>query len=202
MQKKTSAHYQREYRKRLRESGLVKKEVWIRPEHALKLNALEHTLRLIDATIEKEAIQQITETQWTTLSLLEALLATELFTSKQASVELIEGIDPALHIIMHEYGELPIFVAVRGQQIIVEALLWPIDNVRNQNEFNELILQTHKYFPLSTISIDKLKNGIHYYQMFGALSSTSILTNIVFEIEMLASNVITATEAYSEHLVS
>ncbi len=36
--------------------------------------------------------------------------------------------------------------------------------------------------------------------MFGALSSSSDLANVVFEIEMLASNVIQATEAYAEFL--
>jgi uncharacterized protein YjfI (DUF2170 family) len=36
--------------------------------------------------------------------------------------------------------------------------------------------------------------------MFGALSSSSILDNVVFEIEVLASNVIQATEAYADFL--
>lgn len=38
--------------------------------------------------------------------------------------------------------------------------------------------------------------------MFGALSATSVLPNIVFEIETLASNVIQATEAYSNFLTT
>lgn len=201
MQKKTSAHYQREYRKRLRENGLVKKEVWIRPENALKLSSLEHTLRKIDLGIETDVINTGKEIQWTTLNLFKEFQTTELFTSKRASLELIEGIDPAIHITMHEYGDLPIFLAVLGKQIIAESLLWSIDNVINKDEFNQIVLQTHKYFPLSTISMDKLADGVDYYHMFGALSSTSILINIIFEIEMLASNVIKATEAYSEYLV-
>jgi hypothetical protein len=41
MQKKSSAHYQREYRNRLREQGLVKKEVWILPENARRLAMFE-----------------------------------------------------------------------------------------------------------------------------------------------------------------
>ena len=139
--------------------------------------------------------------QWTTKSLLTELLQTESFISKQISVELIDGIDPALHIIMHEYGDLPIFLTVCGEQIIVESMLWSTADVINQNDFNEAILRTHKYFPLSTISLDKQINGDDYYHMFGALSSRSILLNILFEIEMLASNVIKVTEAYSEYLV-
>jgi len=42
---KTSAHYQREYRKRLREQGLVKKEIWILPEQRPAARAMEKELR-------------------------------------------------------------------------------------------------------------------------------------------------------------
>lgn len=45
MDNKSSAHYQRLYRQRLREQGLVKKEVWILPEHAPLLVAFERKLR-------------------------------------------------------------------------------------------------------------------------------------------------------------
>ncbi|KZY77149.1 hypothetical protein A3739_22870 [Oleiphilus sp. HI0067] len=48
--------------------------------------------------------------------------------------------------------------------------------------------------------MDKIGDEGDYYHMFGALSSTSLLSNVVFEIEVLASNVIQATEAYSEFL--
>lgn len=132
---------------------------------------------------------------WTTYTLFEALQTTDLLASGQATVELVDGIEPALHIVMEEYGDLPLFLTVAGEQIIVESTLWPISDVANPTEFNDAVLRTHKYFPLSTISLDG-----DIYHMFGALSSTSILQNIVFEIEVLASNVIQATEAYSEFL--
>ncbi|MEC8429025.1 MAG: DUF2170 family protein, partial [Pseudomonadota bacterium] len=51
-----------------------------------------------------------------------------------------------------------------------------------------------------TISLDKVSGNEDYYHMFGALSSTSSLQNIIFEIEVLANNVLQATEAYSEFL--
>lgn len=200
MVKKSSAHYQREFRRRLRESGLIKKEVWIRPEHTIKLNAMEHVLRQTEVDVETEYIDAMSHNQWTSKSLFTELQQTKLLTSEQLSVELIDGIDPVLHITMHEYGNLPLFLTVYGEQIIVEAMLWSTTDVKDQNDFNEAILRTHKYFPLSTISLDKQKKG-DYYHMFGALSSASIMLNIIFEIEMLASNVIKATEAYNEYLV-
>jgi uncharacterized protein YjfI (DUF2170 family) len=204
MTKKTSAHYQREFRRRLREQGLVKKEIWIQPEHALKLNAIEQTLRETDSTVDAELVSAMTNssTLWTTRTLFNELQETALFSSQQATVELIDGIDPVLHMVMHEYGDLPIFLSVYGEQIIVESVLWSTSDVKNMAEFNEAILRTHKYFPLSTISLDKRVDGVDYYHMFGALSSASKLSNIVFEIEVLASNVIKVTEAYSEYLVT
>ena len=45
MKKKSSADYQREYRKRLRDQGLVKKEVWVLPENSKMLSTFEKELR-------------------------------------------------------------------------------------------------------------------------------------------------------------
>lgn len=201
MKAKSSAHYQREYRKRLREQGLVKKEVWVLPEHAKRLAAVEKQLRLPAGDNRSTGVSTMTEKMesWTTSSLFEALQGAELFATDQASIELIDGVEPALHIVMNEYGDLPIFLTVAGEQIIVEAVLWSTAEVSDTARFNETVLRTHKYFPLSTISLDRVGTE-DYYHMFGALSSTSILHNIVFEIEVLASNVIQATEAYGEFL--
>jgi len=137
---------------------------------------------------------------WTTHSLLNALKKSELATSGQISVELIDGSDPSIHIVMTEYGDLPIFITVSGDQIIAESLLWPVSEVEDTTAFNDAVLRTHKYFPLSTISLDYIAGDDCYY-MFGALSSSSILPNVILEIEVLASNVIQATEAYREFLL-
>ncbi len=141
-----------------------------------------------------------TATAWNTKSLFDALAGTEMFTSDQASIELIEGAEPTIHIVMKSHGDLPIFVSVWGEQIVAESILWSTSEVRDVNELNDAILRTHKYFPLSTISLDQFGMNGDYYQMFGALSATSLLQNVVIEIEVLASNVIQATEAYSEFL--
>jgi len=203
MKAKSSAYYQREYRQRLREMGLVKKEVWILPENAKQLTSIEKLLRHKNPAVFTEIGDESMTSNlksWSTESLYSALTELELFTSDSASVELIDGIEPALHIVMYDYGDLPLFLTVAGEQIIVEAILWPTDDVEDLGKFNETILRTHKYFPLSTISLDTLSDGKDYYHMFGALSATSILPNIVFEIETLAANVIHATEAYSNLL--
>ncbi|MCR6650920.1 MAG: YjfI family protein [Cellvibrionaceae bacterium] len=139
---------------------------------------------------------------WTTESLFDALQGATLFLERKASLELIDGVEPALHITMHEYGDLPVFITVAGDQIIAESVLWSAEEVRDQVGLNDAVLRTHKYFPLSTISLDTLAHGKDYYHMFGALSSTSDLANVVFEVEVLASNVIQATEAYADFLIT
>ncbi len=202
MKAKTSADYQREYRRRLREQGLVKKEVWIHPSNAKQLSVYERQLRLnYSATTDiGEDLMSAPVTLWTTTTLFKALCEQDLFVSGLASIELIDGLEPALHIVMTEYGDLPVFLTVSGEQVVVESILWSTADVVDIARFNQTILKTHKYFPLSTISLDNIGKEEDYYHMFGALSATSLIHNIVFEIEVLASNVIHATEAYSEFL--
>lgn len=203
MTEKTSAHYQREYRRRLRELGLVKKEAWILPENAKWLGKFEKLLReKFDETLLDKGVLEMTEMlKWTTSSLFDALATDPMFDGRRASLELIDGVAPAVHVIMHEQGDLPLFLTVSGDQILVEAVLWSEDEVADTKGFNDAVLRTHKFFPLSTISLDVLGDGKAYYQMFGALSATSILSNVIFEIEVLASNVIQAAEAYSDYLI-
>lgn len=208
MQKKSSAHYQREYRNRLREQGFVKKEVWILPENARRLALYEVELRMSAKQLVSHGFMPVkgesrmtdVVNRWTTTSLYDALSKAEQFVSKRAEVELIDGVAPALHITMNEYGDLPLFVTVSGEQVVVEATLWSLSEVTEPALFNETVLRTHKYFPLSTISLDKI-DGEDSYHMFGALSSSSSLQEVLFEIEILASNVIQATEAYADFLI-
>lgn len=208
MQKKSSAHYQREYRNRLREQGFVKKEVWILPENARRLALYEVELRMSAKQLVSRGFMPVkgesrmtdVVNRWTTTSLYDALSKAEQFVSKRAEVELIDGVAPALHITMNEYGDLPLFVTVSGEQVVVEATLWSLSEVTEPALFNETVLRTHKYFPLSTISLDKI-DGEDSYHMFGALSSSSSLQEVLFEIEILASNVIQATEAYADFLI-
>ena len=202
MKTKTSADYQRAYRKRLREKGLIKKEVWILPENARLLSAYEKRLREANPSINNERGEVMVEQneQWTTEKCFNELSTLERFKNGDASIELIEGVMPSIYIQMHDFGDLPIYCSVSGEQIIVESVLWAAEDVKDKADFNEMILRSHKYFPLSTICLDQGDDGVSYYFMFGALSSTSKLSNILLEIEILASNVINAAEAYAYFL--
>ena len=133
---------------------------------------------------------------WTVQSLYEALLNSASAQEGTFDIELIEGADPGILITMKEFGELPLIMSVSGSQIIVDTLLWPVDEVGDTAEFNEMILRTHKLFPLSTFAISRGPNDRDYYEMFGSLSSGSILDSVIFEIETLADNAMQAAEAY------
>ena len=216
MERRSSAYYQRRHRDRLREQGLIKKELWVRPEYADELAAIERRMRLAPGaaagpdgqmtgpmagqeTTTGETTMRDT-TLWTPLGLYEALRAAPQAADGAMTVELIEGAEPSLLLTMHDYGDLPLFLAVGGQQIVVEALLWPMAMVRDPARFNEDLLRTHKLLPLSTLGIDTLADGSDAYIMFGALSASSALGEVLFEVETLADNVIQVTEAYAPHL--
>ncbi|WP_068636548.1 biofilm formation regulator BacA [Thauera butanivorans] len=206
MERKTSAYYQRLHRARLREQGLVKKELWVLPEHLETLSSIEKSMRqprsaagLVQPGQEKE--NTMTEKAlWTVTALHDALRSNPLVASGTARLELLDGADPSLLLQMHEYGDLPVFLAVVGEHIVVESLLWPVALVQDVAVFNDQVLRTHKLFPLSSISIETLPDGEEVYIMFGTLSAASGLPDVVLEIETLADNVIRATEAFEPQL--
>ena len=86
---------------------------------------------------------------WTAEGLFDALAQADEFVYGESHIELIDGAQASLHLVMGDYGDLPLFLAVVGEQIVVEALLWPVSHVRDPAAFNEEVLRTHKViFPL------------------------------------------------------
>lgn len=197
---RTSTEYQREYRERMRQLGLVKKDVWIRPEYAAELSAIEKRMREPrgEASVRADGYGLL-GTGWSARSLHRALAETTPVQTGAMTLEWIEGVEPSLELALHEYGDLPVFIAVGGEQIIVEALMWPVDQVQDPAAFNEHVLRTHQMLPLTTVGIE-LFGGVPCYTMFGSLDTHSSLANIAFEIETLAENVIAVTDAYAGFL--
>lgn len=203
MASKKSSYYQSKYRARLREQGYVKREIWIPPHYTKALKDCETALRagvipIIHKTGTERQMSQ--DENWTTQGLYEALAQSEPAQEGAFEVELVEGADPGILITMTEFGDLPLLMSVSGSQIIVDTLLWAVDDVDDSAELNNLILKTHKLFPLSTFGIRPGPDGQDYYEMFGSLSAGSILESIIFEIETLADNAIQAAEAYHSDL--
>ncbi len=203
MPSKKSSYYQSRYRARLRERGFVKREVWIPPEFAKALSDCQAALRegiipFIPKTVRKRTMSQ--DENWTIETLCAALAQSEPASSGNFIVELVEGADPGILITMTEFGDLPLIMSVSGGQILVDTLLWPVDDVADPAEFNATILKTHKLLALSTFGIGTGPDGKDYYELFGALSAGSILESVIFEIETLADNAMQVAEAYQTDL--
>ena len=207
MTKKSSAEYQREYRKRLRELGLVKKEVWILPENGKLLTSYEKELRKTQEVVDiahigtgGTSMNDRSTHRWTTESLFNSLKERPAFNNESCSIEIIDGLDSTIVVSMHNYGDLPIYLTAGGDQILAEAVLFSIEDIADVAKFNEYVLRTHKFLPLSTISLETDIDHGDYYYIFGALSASSSINEIVLEIETLSENTIQATEAFQSFL--
>ena len=203
MASKKSSYYQSRYRARLRDNGYVKREIWIPPHYTKILKDCETALRagvkpFIPRTVTERKMSE--DRNWTTETLYEALAQSETAGDGEIEVELVEGTDPGILITMTEFGDLPLLMSVSGSQILVDTLLWPVDEVSDPAAFNEMIMRTHKLLPLSTFGIRQGPDGREYYEMFGSLSAGSILESILFEIETLADNAMQAADAYQSDL--
>ncbi len=203
MASKKPAYYQNKYRERLREKGYVKREIWIPPDYTKVLKDCEAALRagVMPIILRTGTERKMSQAEnWTTESLLEALKQSEPVTAGDIEVDLVEGADPGILVTMKEFGDLSLLMSVSGSQIIVDTQLWAVEEVDDSAAFNEMILKTHKLFPLSTFGIVVGPDGRDYYEMFGSLSAGSILESVIFEIETLADNALQAAEAYQSEL--
>lgn len=191
----------RRFRDRLRERGLIKKDVWILPEYAGELAALEKDMREPGraASPETSPSTQI----WTLDTIERALRESPMSISGLLSVQHIEGAEPSLRLTVRCQREekIDVLLAVSGDQILVESYLWPITDVADPVAFNDYVLHTHKYLPLSTVSLTDIA-GIPSYTLFGSLDSRSAFAILMFEIQSLAENVRASKILYAEFLSS
>jgi len=178
------------------------REVWILPQHAAVLLKVERLLRKPNAHALIHALKGVSATMSTTLvsthSLLPALQSSELATSGRYSFSLIEGLEPVIQAIAHDYGDVHVYMAVTGEIAIAQATLFPVARVRDTARLNDRILRTEKLFDLANISIDSHPDGEEFYVIYGALRATSSASDIEFEIDTLARNAVDAAAAYRE----
>lgn len=207
MENKTSAHYQRLHRQRLREQGLVKKEVWILPEHGPLLQRLEKQMRLHQALPvsllidHKEGSMENETHAYSSIHSLAADLQQSLLAREgKLNVEVLEGADASVLVTLPEFGDLPVHLALSGEQLVIEVFLWPADQVKDRAGMNEQILRLQKLFPFTNMALEPLAQGGEGYVMFSALRTSSNCDDIVCGILTLSDSVIQATEALESYL--
>ncbi|MFT5677384.1 MAG: hypothetical protein ACI808_003336 [Paraglaciecola sp.] len=91
------------------------------------------------------------------------------------------------------------WLAISGEQILIESLLFSSNEVKDKVALNEEILKTHMIFPLTTVGISQVA-GDEYYTAFGSLSSQSKEESVMIEVETLFQNVEAFLDAYHAHL--
>ncbi|GAB3395302.1 YjfI family protein [Azotobacter armeniacus] len=197
--KKPSSFYMKRMRSGLAEAGYVKHETWVLPENRELLKQLEKRLRqpVLAGTFKLEEYMSAGE-NWTIDRLYSALQALENVASGEIGITLVQGAEPSIKLEMNEYGGLPIYIAVVGEQIIVDSVLVELEAIADVARFNDAVLRSRELFPLSSIGIETMPNGQTVYNMFGALSAGSSLTNVVTEVFTLVDNIQHATEAFED----
>ena len=94
---------------------------------------------------------------------------------------------------------LDAWLAISGEQILVESLLFAANEVKDPAALNDEVLRTHMLFPLTTVGISQVGDQL-YYTAFGSLSAQSKAESVMIEIETLFQNVAAFLDAYQDHL--
>ena len=146
-------------------------------------------------------MDHVIDTDWSVSSLAEALSDSKLLRDGELVARVLEGSEPVLQITMNEFGDLPIYLSVGSEQIVVSALLWPVDEQANQAAFNVFLLKAQKLVPLSNFGITTVADR-DYYEIFGELSCKTTLQTVVIELRMLADNAIRAADELRQNFAS
>ena len=146
-------------------------------------------------------MDHVIDTDWSVSSLAEALSDSKLLRDDELVARVLEGSEPVLQITMNEFGDLPIYLSAGSEQIVVSALLWPVDEQANQAAFNVFLLKAQKLVPLSNFGITTVADR-DYYEIFGELSCKTTLQTVVIELRMLAENAIRAADELRQNFAS
>ena len=199
----------REERQRL---GLVKLELWVPPAAKADIQAAARAivtassrgpalLKNPDPPQGSQAMDHVIDTDWSVQSLSQALSETRLLREGELTARVLEGTEPVLQITMQEFGDLPIFLSVGAEQIVVSALLWPVDEQKDQAAFNVFLLKAQKLVPLSNFGITTV-GGRDYYELFGELTCKTTLQTVIIELRMLSENAIRAADELRDNFAS
>lgn len=106
--------------------------------------------------------------------------------------------EEVLQIVVDDREEFPVFVTIDDAQILCVSNLWNQSEIRegSENELNKILLELNLPVPLSAFAITR--GG--QYSIFGSLAPTSIIDNVIREVEALSDNTLSAIEEFSEYL--
>ena len=101
------------------------REVWILPQHAPVLLKVERLLRKPNAHPLIHALKGVSAAMTTgpvtTQTLLPDLQSGALASAHRYSFSLIEGLEPVIQAVAHDYGDVNVYIAVTGEIAIAQA---------------------------------------------------------------------------------
>ena len=128
----------------------------------------------------------MTAPTWTVATLKAAI--DELADTGEISCTIREGGQDVLEVTLAAAGDLVLFVVPGETQILTTAVLWPRSAQENPQEFEAMMLRSHKMLlPLSAISIDQIE-GEEYYELFGSISQGAHFDALLTEFETIGAN--------------
>lgn len=197
-----AAERTRAWREARRNAGFVKIEVWA--PAACKPDILSAVQSIVVESVRGPTLatnphppkgvrhmDSVIDTAWTIHSLRDALVESALVREGEMTATVVEGVEPVLQVVMHEFGDLPVYVSGGALQLVVSTLLWPCDEQNDRAAFNEFLLKAQKIVPLSNFGITTV-DGRDYYELMGEISSKTTLQTLVIELRTLADNAIAA----------
>ena len=106
--------------------------------------------------------------------------------------------EEVLQIVVDDREEFPVFVTIDDGQILCVSNLWNQSEIREgaESELNKILLELNLPVPLSAFAITR--GG--QYSIYGSLAPTSIIDNVIREVEALSDNTLSAIEEFSEYL--
>lgn len=195
---------QARWMQKLRSQGLERCEVMVPREFKPVIHRVADALRnggtvLIGPSKDWREVMSEVDVPWTTKTLYDAIVGMNVITPAEATVEVVSGADPVVRFVMHEVGDLVVYVSVSGEQIVTSTLLWPRSQQENPVEFEGMMLRNHKkYLPLASLGIVSLANE-EWYELFGSMSARSSLAGIATEIRTIADNAVELSAELGPH---
>lgn len=193
-------------RRKLEKAGLRRTEVWVRPVDVPLIHFIADRIRngaIVsisppsrpddsdgpgEGKASKGTDMEAVSSPWTVESLKQAIEQDENLVDGEFVCTISQGAEKVLEVVVAAAGDIRLYVAINGDQIITTTLLWPRDDQEDPAAFEAMMLRAHKvYMPLSALSVDAI-DGREYYELFGSMSARSVLSSVIMEFRTIANN--------------
>ena len=125
-------------------AGYVKHETWVLPENRSLLKQMEKQLRqpILAGSFMSENYMSAGN-NWNIDRLYSALQALDEVVSNDITLSLVQGSESSIKLEMNDFGGLPIYIAVVGDQVIVDTVLVDVESINDVPAFNDAVLRSH-----------------------------------------------------------